>query len=89
MKETKETDKEMNEMPLEIMAEKALKEAVAEALAEHKLRGHPIVIWRDGKVVSIPPEEIVVTAKRDERPKNTLLRVKERSQPYGKQKDKR
>jgi hypothetical protein len=74
----------MEEMPLDIMAEKALREAVAEAIAEHKLRGHPIVVWRDGKVVSIPPEEIVVTAKRDERPKNTLLRVKERNRPYGK-----
>lgn len=53
-------------MPLHIMAEKALKEAVAEAIAEHKLRGHPIIVWWDGKVVSIPPEEIVVTAsKRD------------------------
>jgi len=31
-------------MPLHIMAENALKEAVAEAIAEHKLRGHPIVV---------------------------------------------
>ena len=38
----------------------ALREAVADALAEHKLRGHPIAVWRDGKVVMIPPEEIVV-----------------------------
>ncbi len=76
----------MEKMPLDIMAEKALREAVADALAEHKLRGHPIVVWRDGKVVFIPPEEIVVTTKRDERPKNTLIRVKERSQSYGKAK---
>ncbi|MBI5604971.1 MAG: hypothetical protein HY879_16650 [Deltaproteobacteria bacterium] len=89
MKRPSKQKNKTDEMPLEIMAEKALKEAVAEAIAEHKLRGHPIVVWRDGKVVSIPPEEIVVTAKRDERPKNTLLRVKERSQSYGKQKDKR
>jgi hypothetical protein len=38
----------------------ALKEAVAEAIAEHKRRGNPIAIWRDGKVVVIPAEEIVV-----------------------------
>jgi hypothetical protein len=77
----------MKEMPLHIMAEKALREAVAEAIAEHKLRGHPIVIWRDGKVVSIPPEEIVVTtAKRDRPPKDNVFYVKEKNRPYGKTK---
>ncbi len=29
-----------------------------EAIARHKALGHPIVIWRDGKVVVVPPEEI-------------------------------
>ena len=47
-------------IPLDIKAEMALKEAVADAIAEHKLRGHPIVIWREGKVVTVPPEEIAV-----------------------------
>jgi hypothetical protein len=47
-------------IPLDIKGEMALKEAVADAIAEHKLRGHPIVIWREGKVVTIPPEEIAV-----------------------------
>jgi hypothetical protein len=75
------------EMPLDIMAEKALKEAVAEAIAEHKLRGHPIVVWRDGRVVSIPPEDIVVTAvKKEDHPKDTLNRVREINRPYGKTK---
>jgi predicted ABC-type ATPase len=31
-----------------------------EALARHKALGLPAVIWRDGKVVEIPPEEIEV-----------------------------
>jgi hypothetical protein len=52
----------MEGIPLHIKAEMALKEAVAEAIAEHKLRGHPIVVWRDGKVVTVPPEEIKVQA---------------------------
>jgi len=34
--------------------------AVAKALAEHKRKGHSIFIWRDGKIVEIPPEEIEV-----------------------------
>lgn len=31
-----------------------------EALARHKALGIPVVIWRDGKVVEVPPEEIEV-----------------------------
>ena len=32
-------------------ARKAIREAVAEALKEHKAAGVPAAIWRDGKVV--------------------------------------
>jgi hypothetical protein len=53
----------LKDLPLDIRAEMALKEAVALAIAEHKKMGHPIVVWRDGKVVKIPPEEIVVPGK--------------------------
>jgi hypothetical protein len=38
--------------------EKALRDAVQDAMRTHKLFGRPIVVWRDGKVVWIPPEEI-------------------------------
>ena len=34
--------------------------AVREALLDHKRAGNPIAVWRDGKVVIVPPEEIVV-----------------------------
>jgi hypothetical protein len=47
-------------VPLEKLAEEALKEAVAEAIAEHKRAGHPIAVWRNGKVVIVPPDQIVV-----------------------------
>lgn len=40
--------------------DRALRRAVQKALWEHKQLGHPIVIWRDGKVVCVPPEEIRV-----------------------------
>ena len=36
----------------------ALKRAVWKALLLHKKLGHPIVVWRDGQVVEIPPDEI-------------------------------
>ena len=35
-------------------------QAGREAYARHKALGIPIVIWRDGKVVEVPPEEIEV-----------------------------
>ena len=41
-------------------AEEALRKAVAEAIAEHRRNGVPIAIWRNGKVVCIPPEQIEV-----------------------------
>jgi hypothetical protein len=34
--------------------------AVNDALRMHKRLGNPIAVWRDGKVVIIPPEEIVI-----------------------------
>ena len=33
-------------------------EAVYAALQHHKQIGNPIAVWRDGKVVMVPPEEI-------------------------------
>jgi hypothetical protein len=46
---------------LAYQAERALKEAVAEAIAEHRRNGVPIAIWRDGKVVLVPPDQIGVS----------------------------
>jgi hypothetical protein len=44
--------------PEDIVA--AVNRAVTEAVRRHKERGESIVIWRDGKVVVVPPEEIDV-----------------------------
>lgn len=38
----------------------ALREGARDARRLHKALGVPIVIWRDGKVVEVLPEEIVV-----------------------------
>ena len=35
-------------------------QAGREAYARHRALGIPIVIWRDGKVVEVPPEEIEI-----------------------------
>jgi predicted ABC-type ATPase len=38
----------------------AVNDAVAEALRRHKERGESVVVWRDGKIVTLQPEEIDV-----------------------------
>jgi len=46
-----ESKKTKSEMPWPYLAEIALKEAVAKAIADHARTGDPIVVWRDGRVV--------------------------------------
>jgi hypothetical protein len=41
--------------------ELVLQEGVRRALLIHKRLGNPIAIWKDGKVVIVPPEEIVIS----------------------------
>jgi hypothetical protein len=50
-------------------AEEALRKAVAEAIAEHRRNGVPIAIWRNGKVVRIPADQIEV---REPEPEYTV-----------------
>ena len=46
------------ELPLEIRAEMALKAAVEKVMEEHAREGLPIYIWRDGRIVEVPAEEL-------------------------------
>ena len=47
-------------------AEEALQKAVAEAIAEHRRNGVPIAVWRNGKVVRIPADQIEVREPQGE-----------------------
>jgi hypothetical protein len=38
--------------------ERELNRAVAEEMLRHKRLGEPVYVWRDGRVVKIPPEDI-------------------------------
>jgi len=38
----------------------AMRQGVREALARHREMGNPVAVWRDGRVVWIPAEEIPV-----------------------------
>jgi len=46
------------DLPLEQRAEMALKAAVEKVIVEHARQGLPIYIWRDGRVVEVPPDEL-------------------------------
>lgn len=58
------TERKRSAIPLEILAEEALKEAVAEVIAEHKLAGYRLAVWKDGRVVHLSPEQIEVRETR-------------------------
>lgn len=45
--------------------QEVLGKAVREALLMHKRAGNPIAVWKDGKVMLIPPEEIPVDEPLD------------------------
>jgi hypothetical protein len=45
--------------------ESAMQRAVQQALWEHKQLGHHIIVWRDGKVVRLAPDEIHVEKPSD------------------------
>lgn len=46
------------ELPLIERAEMAFKVAVEKVMEEHARLGLPIYVWRDGKVVEIPADEL-------------------------------
>jgi len=46
------------ELPIEERAFIALKVAVKKAIEEHAREGLPMYIWRDGRVIAVPAEEL-------------------------------
>jgi hypothetical protein len=54
------TKKIVNDPDVELVAKarQALKEAVADAIEDHRQTGDPIVVWKDGKVVEVPAEQL-------------------------------
>jgi hypothetical protein len=48
---------EVARMPWQERVLAALRDGVAEVIAEHKRLALPLVVWRDGKVVHITAEE--------------------------------
>lgn len=46
------------ELPIEERALMALKAAFEQVIEEHAREGLPVYIWRDGKVVAVPADEL-------------------------------
>jgi hypothetical protein len=53
----------LRDLPLLVRAEMALREAVAGAIEDHRRTGDPLVMWRDGKVVLVPADELIPPMK--------------------------
>lgn len=47
-----------NDSLLLAKAVKAMRKAVKNVIADRKLRGQPLIIWRDGKVVKVPASQL-------------------------------
>ena len=43
---------------ISLMAQKAIKKAVRGVIADRKMRGIPLIIWKNGKVVRIPASQL-------------------------------
>ena len=52
------------DLPLEVRAEMALKAAVEKVIVEHAQKGLPIYVWRDGKILEVPPDELRAESAR-------------------------
>ncbi len=49
--------KKRNKLTMTQEALRALTEAVAKAVEDHRRRGIPVAVWRNGRAVSIPASE--------------------------------
>ena len=50
--------KDLKNMSLGEKAEEALKKAVARVVEEHRKSGEPLAVWRDGRVVHVPADQL-------------------------------
>ena len=43
---------------ISLKAEKAIKKAIRGVIADRKMRGEPLIIWKNGKVVKVPANQL-------------------------------
>jgi hypothetical protein len=56
----------ISELPLDVKAKMALKEAVAEVIRAHRRSGQPLAIWREGRVVMLPPDQATIVEEEED-----------------------
>jgi hypothetical protein len=61
----KEPDRDVILPPLVAKANRAMKEAVAAAIAEHWRAGRPVYVWRDEQVVALYEDGSTVPYRRE------------------------
>ena len=59
---------------MQVKAEKALKEAVAEVVRDHQRTGDPLAIWRNGKVEWVRAEKLLPIRELKKRAKRSVRR---------------
>ena len=75
----------MNEVTDLSMGEKAfraLQEAVAGVVAEHKRTGEPLAIVKDGRAQLVPPDEVDAPELDEPRPQSVAEEAAEYETPY-------
>lgn len=56
---TRPTDRNIERLLVETnLPERAMVATQRAVILEHRLRGLPLVLWRDGKVVEVPADEV-------------------------------
>ena len=50
---------------LRLQVQRAMRQCGRDVLIRHKREGFPIVSWKDGKVLLIPPEGIIIPPAED------------------------
>jgi hypothetical protein len=53
-----ELPSDVGDLPWVVQVKMAADRAAARAVEEHRRAGVPLVYWRDGKVVLVPPDEL-------------------------------
>lgn len=59
MEENPKISAEVLRLPLHELAEMALREAVRKVIESNARDRLPVYVWRDGKVVAVPAEELL------------------------------
>lgn len=55
----------MNDREIGERIDQGIREGVAKALMEHKKAGRAIAVWKNGRVIQIPPDQIHVEEEQE------------------------